>query len=272
MPLRRTLVAALTAACLFPPLAGAAETAKLTVTGASTLAPLVSEIAHRFENANPGVRIDVQTGGSSRGVADVRRGIADIGMVSRVLKPDEDDLTVNIVARDGVGMIVNTANPVDPLSRDQVIGIYTGRITNWSQIGGPDRPITVVNKAEGRSTLDIFLEHVQLKPTDVKAHIVIGDNEQGVKVVAGNPWAIGYVSIGTAEYHAQAGTPVRLMALGPVVATTGNVANGTYGAARPLNLVTAKPPEGVAARFIAYSQSPAVHDLIHDQYFVPAPR
>lgn len=166
-------------------------TGKLVITGASTLAPLIAEIGKRFESLYPTVRIDVQSGGSSRGVADARQGLADIGMVSRSMKEDERDLSAFPVARDGVCPILHQENPVQALTDEQVIAIYTGKITNWKAVGGTDAPITVVNKAEGRSTLEIFLHYFKLKNSDVKAQVVIGDNEQGVKTVAGNRNAIG---------------------------------------------------------------------------------
>jgi phosphate transport system substrate-binding protein len=263
---------ALAVLCLAPTVANAELKGRVTITGASTIAPLMSEIAHRFEDENPGARIDVQTGGSSRGIADARSQVADIGMVSRDLKDDEKDLTAFTIARDGIGLIINAANPVPTITRDQVLGIYQGTITNWNRIGGPDRPITVVNKAEGRSTLELFLAYFSLKPTDIKAHVIIGDNEQGIKVVAGNPGAVGYVSVGSAEYNVEVGTPIRLLPFGDVPATTANVANGTYSALRNLNLVTSKAPEGLVKAIIAYAQSPAVDDLIREQFFVPIAR
>ena len=127
-------------------------TGKLVITGASTLAPLISEIGKRFESLYPTVRIDVQSGGSSRGVADARQGLADIGMVSRAMKENERDLSAFPVARDGVCPILHQENPVQALTDEQVVAIYTGKITNWKAVGGTDAPITVVNKAEGRST------------------------------------------------------------------------------------------------------------------------
>jgi phosphate transport system substrate-binding protein len=180
---------------------------KLVITGASTLAPLIAEIGKRFEGLYPAVRIDVQSGGSSRGVADARQGLADIGMVSRAMKEDERDLSAFPVARDGVCPILHQENPVQALTDEQVVAIYTGKITNWKAVGGVDAPITVVNKADGRSTLEVFLQYFKLKNVDVKAQVVIGENEQGVKTVAGNRNAIGYVSIGTAEYDAAHGVP-----------------------------------------------------------------
>jgi phosphate transport system substrate-binding protein len=268
----QTLFAAFAISILFMPVADAEFKGKVTITGASTIAPLVSEIVHRFEEKNPGVRIDVQTGGSSRGIMDARSQAADIGMVSRGLKENEKDLQAFTIARDGIGLIINSANSVPRITRAQVIDIYKGNVRNWKQIGGSDLPITVVNKAEGLSTLDLFLEYFSLKTSDIKADVVIGDNEQGIKVVAGNPGAIGYVSVGTAEYNVEAGTPIRLLSLGDVPATTVNVANGTYSALRDLNLVTKNPPEGLIKAVIDFAQSPEVDDLIREQYFVPVAR
>ena len=223
---------------------------KLVITGASTLAPLIAEIGKRFESLHPKVRVDVQTGGSSRGVADARQGLADIGMVSRAMKEDEKDLHAFPVARDGVGMIVHKENPVQALSDEYVIAIYTGKITNWKDVGGKDAAITVVNKAEGRSTLEVFLHYFKLKSTDIKPHVVIGDNEQGVKTVAGNRNAIGYVSIGTAEYDESQGVPIKLIPVGGVAASTETVGNGTFPISRPLHIVTRTPPIGLAKAFI----------------------
>jgi phosphate transport system substrate-binding protein len=268
----RTFATAVAISGIFSSVAYAELQGKVTITGSSTIAPLVSEIAHRFEEQNPDVRIDVQTGGSSRGVADARGGAADIGMVSRSLKETEKDLTAFTIARDGIGLIINSANPVPKISRDQVLDIYKGKLTNWKQIGGIDMPITVVNKAEGRSTLELFLEYFSLKTSDIKAHVVIGDNEQGIKVVAGNPGAIGYVSVGSAEYHVDAGTPIRLLPFGDVPATTANLANGTYSAIRDLNLVTRGQPGGLTKAVIDFARSAQADDLIREQYFVPVAR
>jgi len=244
-------------------------TGKLVITGASTLAPLIAEIGKRFESLYPTVRIDVQSGGSSRGVANARQGLADIGMVSRAMKEDERDLSAFPVARDGVCPILHQENPVQALADEQIVAIYTGTITNWKAVGGTDAPITVVNKAEGRSTLEVFLHYFKLKNVDVKAQVVIGDNEQGVKTVAGNRNAIGYVSIGTAEYDATHGVPIKLLPIGGVAASTESVRKGSFPLSRPLHLVTRTSPSGLAKAFIEYAQSRAVHDLIKQQYFVP---
>ncbi len=244
-------------------------TQRLVVTGSSTVAPLVNEIARRFELAHPEVRIDVQTGGSSRGITEVRHSIAAIGMVSRALKPDEGDLRAFAIAQDGIGIIVHAGNPVAGLGRQQIADIYTGKITRWNALGGTDARITVVHKAEGRSTLELFLDYIQRKNSEIKPHVIIGDNAQGIKAVTGNPQAIGYVSIGAAEFEVRRGSPLRLLPLDGRAASVEAVRQGVFPLSRPLNLVTLGEPHGLARQFIEFARSPQVHDLVEAQYFVP---
>lgn len=244
---------------------------KLVLTGSSTIAPLAAEIGKRFESLHSNVRVDVQTGGSSRGVSDARAGLADIGMASRALKDDEKDLLSFTIALDGISVILNKANPVEALNKQQIIDIYTGKIINWKDVGGNDAPITVVNKAEGRSTLELFLHYFGLKNTEVKPQVVIGDNQQGIKTVVGNLDAIGYVSVGTAEYEASQGAAIKLLPLEGIAASVENVRNRSFPLSRPLNLVTRTEPVGLAKDFIEFARSPQVNDLIEAQYFVPVP-
>lgn len=268
MLLRRLIVTLLaTLSLIQAPLLKAADN-RLALTGSSTVAPLALEIGKRFEKLHPGVRVDVQTGGSARGVIDARSGLTDIGMVSRDLKPEEGDLTPYTIALDGIGIILHRDNPVASLSDDQIKAIYTGRITNWQEAGGKDARITVVNKAEGRSTLELFLHYFQLKNSAIKPQVVIGDNQQGIKTVTGNPNAIGYVSIGAAEFEAAQGTPIKLLPMEGISASVESVRNGSFPLSRPLNLVTKGTPSPLAQRFIDFAQSEAVDDLIEAQYFV----
>ncbi len=233
------------------------------------MAPLVAEIGKQFETRHPGVRVDVQTGGSSRGIADVINGVADIGMTSRALKSQELHLHGSVIAQDGITIILHRSNPVQELTDDQIRAMYTGGITHWNQVGGPEAPITVVNKAEGRSTLELFLDYFQISNRDIHAHVVIGDNEQGIKTVAGNPHAIGYVSIGTAQYDATHGIPIRLLPLQHIPATIETVREGRFPLSRPLILVTKFLPTGLIKTFIDFARSSQANDLILKQYFVP---
>ena len=264
---RRTALASAAVALALIGRAHAAE-GKLTLTGSSTVAPLALEMAKRFEKQNPGVRIDVQSGGSSRGIADARSGVAQIGLVSRALKAEERDLVAHTVALDGISLILHRSNPVASLSDAQIKAIYTGQVRNWREVGGPDLPITVVNKAEGRSTLELFLHYFALSNSQIKPQVVIGDNAQGIKTVAGNVGAIGYVSIGAADYEARQGTAIKLLPMGGVAASLAQVRAGKFPLVRPLNLVTRGEPKGLALAFIRFAKSQAAHDLVEAQFFV----
>src|SRR2546423_1509646 len=122
---------------------------RLVLTGASTVAPVAEEIGKRFESLHPGVRVDVQTGGSSRGIHDAREGLVDIGMVSRALKDSERDLHAYTIAYDGIAMILHASNPVRTLTARQIVDIYSGKNRDWSELGTGKGTIVVENKAEG---------------------------------------------------------------------------------------------------------------------------
>jgi phosphate transport system substrate-binding protein len=265
------LLAAALGACGRPAASGTATfgDGRLTLSGSSTIAPLAGEIAKRFEAAHPGVRIDVQTGGSSRGVADARRGTVQVGMVSRALGSTETDLAATRIAMDGVAIIVHATNRVTQLSDAQIVDIYTGRIANWSAVGGTDAAITVVNKAEGRSTLELFASHFKIDRTAITAHVVIGENLHGVRTVAADPHAIGYVSVGTAEFERTNGVPIKMLPMNGVEASTATVRDGRFPLSRPLNLVTAGQRSRLVDAFLTMAASAAVNDLIEGQFFVP---
>jgi phosphate transport system substrate-binding protein len=247
--------------------AGLSGTIKLA--GSSTIAPLASELARHFEASHPGCRIDVEMGGSTRGVMDARSGQVDIGMVSRALKAEERDLIPFLVARDGIAMIVHAGVPIQELSREQIIALYEGRTKSWNDLGGPDLAVTIVNKAEGRSTLELFLHHFNLDAKDIQASVVIGDNQQGIKSVASIPGAIGYVSIGSAEAAVADGVGIRILPLGGVTASTEHVIDGTFPLARELNFVTKSPPTGLARAFLDYALSSDAAPVTEELYFVP---
>lgn len=246
-----------------------AKVVRLTITGSSTIAPLMSDIAKVFDANNRAVKTDVQSGGTSRGITDVRKGTAQLGMVSRALYPEEQDLQALLVARDGISMVVNKANPIQRLTRDQVIAIYTARIKNWKELGGPDMPITVVSKAEGRSTLEIFSAYFGLPYREIKAHAIVGDNQQEIMTISASKGAIGYVSIGSAEYEQGKGSPIKLIELDGFTPSTANVARGAYPISRDLNLVFKKPVTKESQSLLDFMTTADARKLITGHFFIP---
>ncbi len=227
-------------------------------------------MAKRYEEANPGVRIEVQTGGTSRGISDTLSGVADLGLASRVLTDEEaEKLTAHRIAADGVCVVLHKDNPVNDLSKQQLIDIYTKKVTNWSAFGGPDATIVVANKADGRSTLEVFLGFVGLDKADVKADVVVGENLHVINSVVSNPNTIGYVSIGTAATEAQGGTPIKLIATDGIAATTENVASSTFPITRPLTIIEDAETSPAAKAFLDHLKSPEINDIIEKHFFVP---
>jgi len=241
----------------------------LLITGSSTMAPLVSAVAKRFQAQHAGVNIEVQTGGSGRGLADARQGKADIGMVSRALGEAEQDLVGLPIARDGVAVVVHKDNPVRSLSDAQVAGIYTGKLTNWKQVGGRDVRILTVVAEEKYSSTELFNHYFDLTRDTIKAQRVVGDNALRIKLLAENRDAILYVSVGEAERNAQSGVPIRPLPAGGVAATSRNIRNGNFPISRPLTLVTRGQPTGLAKVFIEFCVSSQVTDLVIAHDFVP---
>lgn len=198
---------------------------KLLISGSSTMAPMIVAIGKRFSATRPGVQIEVQTVGSGRGIEDVMKGKADIGMASRALTDKESGLYSFAIARDGVCLVVHKDNPVRSLTNRQVLDIYTGKINSWSRVGGKDAPVAPINAKEGFSSVELFTHYFDIKYADIKAQIVVSDNLERVKALIENPNGITYISVGTAQHAADTGAPIKLLPIDDVAATTKNIRN-----------------------------------------------
>lgn len=270
---RRTAVIAVLAGWLFgaiaPAVTHAAETDDIRLAGSSTIAPVMLEIAKLFEQSGDAPRVFVETGGSSKGIIDLRKGLANIAMVSRPLKPREADLSAHIIARDGIAALLHAKNPVTEISKQQLRAIFTGDITNWAELGGTDSDIIVISKGEGRATSVVFNAFLEVTADQIRGDLVAAENAQMIKTVSLIPDSIGYVSIGAALMDMSFGVPVKLVALGPVAATLENVANDSYTAIRPLNLVTEAEVSPSIRDLIEFSSTEAVSSIIRDLSYTP---
>ena len=153
---------------------------RIQLSGSSTVGPLIDEIGKRYEKENPGVRVEVQTGGSSRGIADAANGLADIGMSSRALKESEKKGRQSWpIAMDGVCFIVHQSNSVGELSKSQLLSIIRGETKNWQDVGGQDQPIVFINRAAGRSELELVTKFFDVEPEELAADLIAGENQLG---------------------------------------------------------------------------------------------
>src|SRR4030042_864606 len=143
-------------------LGGCAQSASGTITeaGSTTIQPVAEKLAAAFKDKNPDITVTIQGGGSSVGIKSAADGTVDIGAASRELKPDEPKLVKHLLARDGIAMVVHPDNSVTGLTKDQIIKIFAGEITNWSEVGGSNGTITVIAREEGSGTRGAFEEMV----------------------------------------------------------------------------------------------------------------
>jgi len=238
------------------------------VAGSTSVQPYVELLSEEFEILYPGRGIDIQGGGSSAGITAAESGAADIGMSSRWLKRTEEDLWSIEIAKDGLAVIVHPNNPVTNLSLEQVRNIYSAAITDWSQLGGRQARIHLIAREEGSGTRSAFEEMVM--GTDSSARritpraIVQNSNGSVRQLVAGDPNAIGFISLGLVDRS------VKAVRLAGVEATPENVKNGSYSLFRPFLFVSKSiPPTGLAMEFIRFILSPQGIELMTQEGLIP---
>jgi phosphate transport system substrate-binding protein len=260
---------------LMPPLAAAqtssgkgAPPRSLVVSGSSTIFPLMTDIVRRFERLDPGVSIEVRSGGSGRGISDLRAGISDIAMVSRQLSDNERDLFAFPLCRDGAAIVVHRSNTLKELSSRQLSEILTGRISDWKQLGARPGAIKLVWRTETQAIPELILQHLKLEPEQVRSHITIFENADAIAFVANDRNAITLAALGVAERSTKFGVAIKVLAYEGVPSSARAVRDHTYLLSRPLSLVTRSTPTGLQKRLIDYAASSAVTDLHEKNGFV----
>lgn len=207
---------------------------KITISGSTSVGPIVEILGEDFEAKNEGVSIEVQQIGSSAGIKNAIDGTSQIGMASRDLKDEEKaaGLKETQIAIDGIAVITNKNNGVKDLSLEQVKDIYTGKITNWKEVGGNDAPIVVVSREDGSGTRDGFQENVGFESEELTKDAQISDGSGNIKsIVEGNENAIGYISFGYVDEN------VNALTIDGVELNAENVKNDSYAIARPFLFV-----------------------------------
>jgi phosphate transport system substrate-binding protein len=245
---------------------------EIVVTGSTTLLPIAEQAAEQFEEFAEGTNVLVSGLGSSAGIEAVYAGTSNIGTSSRDLKGDELDLGLvdTPVAYDGIAVIVNPNNPVDGLSVSELRAIFAGEITNWSEVGGEDRPINLVNRDEASGTREAFSKIVMSGEAefDRRATVLPGTG-QVRDVVARSKGAIGYISVGFVEPRFT-GTRVKALDVDGVTPSEETVATGEYPIARILHFFTKGEPAELTKRYIDFVLSDTVQDgVVVDAGFVP---
>ncbi len=258
-----------------PAPAAEALSGTLTLAGSTTVQPLAEKAGEAFMDMNPDVTIEVQGGGSSVGITAAADGTADIGNASREVKKEEleanPEFQIFTVAKDGIAIVVNPDVTLDNLTKDQIRAIFSGEVTNFNEVGGPDAPITVVAREEGSGTRGAFeemvMEYKDANGEKVVAPIIanaILQNSNGAvrTTVAETPNSIAFLSFGYLD------DSIATVNVEGIEATVENVLNDTYPIARPLNMITNGDPNPVAKAFIDFLLSDAGQAIAVEEGFI----
>jgi len=258
------------------------QTGNIVVKGSDTMVNLASAWAEAYQLTHPGVKVSVSGGGSGFGITALIDGTTDICNNSRPWKPEEIERAKNekgfepvqtIVALDGVTVVVNPQNPVNDLTIDQLAAIYTGKITNWREVGGLDAPIVVLSRDSNSGTHVFFKEHV-LQAKDKNAEY--GSDVQFLPTsqsihdeVARNPNAIGYFGLGYLSANVKALGIKKDASSVAVKPSLESIKDGSYPIARPLFVTTRGQPEGIIKEYIGWILGPEGQRIVSELDFVP---
>ncbi|MCX7680859.1 MAG: PstS family phosphate ABC transporter substrate-binding protein [Anaerolineae bacterium] len=250
--------------------------------GSDTLVNLALAWAERYMEEHPEVRISVTGGGSGTGIAALINGTVDIANASRAMKEEEiEAANANgimpvefIVARDAIAVVVHPSNPVDRLTMQQISDIYTGKIVNWSQVGGEDRPIVLLSRESNSGTYLYFLEHV-IRLGDPNSELLFSPetllmpSSEGISAeIRQNPNAIGYDGLGYVTPDQKVVAVARDPSSPYVLPSVETVNDGSYPISRPLYMYTAGEPQGEVKRYIEWILSEG-QAIVPELGFVP---
>ena len=247
--------------------APAALSGTVATDGSTSMEKVIGALGEAFMEANSGVNFTYNPTGSGSGITAVSEGRCDIGLSSRALKDSEvaSGLVGTVLAYDGIAVIVNPANTVEDLDIETIAKIYTGEITNWSEVGGADAEIVLVGREAGSGTRSGFEE---LTETVDKCQYRQELTSTGdvITAVAQNPDAIGYASLASVK------DSVKALKVAGVTPTEETVKDGTYLIQRPFVLVTKEGVElsPVAQAFFDYATKGQANDIITASGVVPA--
>jgi phosphate transport system substrate-binding protein len=236
----------------------------ITVAGSTAFQPFAEKLADQYMQSHPEATITVQGGGSSLGIQSALAGTAQVGMADLVtLPPEASGLTAMVAARDGIAVIVNPLNPLKDLSTGQIRDIFNGKIRNWKDAGGEDRPIRVVSRETGSGTRSSF-EDIIGGISLLKESLVQDSNGTIRETVANDRDSIGYLSLGLLN------DKVRAVKVDGGVCSDEAILAGRYKLVRPIYLLTQANASGVAADFVAYVLSSLGQDTIRRNGLLPA--
>ena len=238
----------------------------LRIAGGTAHIPVMKESAKQIINFNPDIQISIGGGGSGLGIKQAGEGLVDIGNAGRKAT-DEEVSKFNLKllkwAVDGVGVVVHPGNTVQTLTSDQLQNIFAGKVTNWKEMGGSDQRINLYTRDEASGTRKVFWKKALAKgDIAARANVVVSNGAMKTSV-AGDPFAVGYVSVGHID---ESVAPVALDGVTPTMET---VRSGKYTVARGLYSLTKGEATGLAKLFLDFIISPTGQQIVAEKGFIP---
>ena len=251
--------------------------------GSDTIVNLALAWAEEYQTIHPEIRLSVTGGGSGTGIAALINGTVDIANASRQIKEEErENALANgsepvefVIARDAIAVIVHLDNPVDHLTLQQISDIYSGKLTNWSQVGGEDRPIVRLSRETNSGTHVYFLEEVirlgeKGNTTLFSRDTLLLPSSEGITAeIRQNPNAIGYDGLGYVTEEMKVLGVASADGEEFVFPSQETVNSGAYPIARDLYMYTNGQPDGVVAAYLSWILSPEAQAIVSELGFVP---
>lgn len=259
------------------------STAYIENKGSDTIVNLALAWAERYQAQHADVRISVTGGGSGTGIAALLNGTVDLANASRQIKAEEVETArsqgieplEHIIARDAIAVIVNSENPVSELTLHQIADIYSGKITNWSGVGGEDKPIVKLSRETNSGTHVYFLETVlRLGKSDDKTlfsmdTLLLPSSEGIISEVRHNPNAIGYDGLGYVPHDVKTIAIAKEAGGEYVLPSIETVNDKSYPIARDLYMYTNGEPTGIVKEYLDWILSAEAQEIVAELGFVP---
>ena len=256
--------------CLAAPLqvAGEGPSGSLVIAGNGPEMPMIEQLARTFEKANPRAYVDILWDDNSKPIEMVKSGQAHIAVTGK----EEEGLNATQIGWDGIAVMVNLSNHTREVTAQQVADIFSGKVRSWSDLGGPETRILLIDRPRNRNIRDTFEQFLGIAGKIPDSAKVIGPDDKAIKTVAGTlpPLsAVTYLSLGQALAAVTTGVAVRLLPLDKVEPEGPTVKDGRYKLRRPVLLLTRKESNPTADAFLAFVLSKEAQTIIDNEAYTP---
>ncbi|OLC80288.1 MAG: hypothetical protein AUI21_09100 [Nitrospirae bacterium 13_1_40CM_2_62_10] len=269
--IERVLMAlGLVVTCVVVPLqvAGEGPSGSLVIAGNGPEMPMIEQLARTFEKANPRAYLDILWDDNSKPIEMVRSGQAHIAVTGK----EEPGLNATQIGWDGIAVMVSLSNHTKEVTAQQVADIFSGKVRSWSDLGGPETRILLIDRPRNRNIRDAFEQFLGIAGKIPDSAKVIGPDDKVIKTVAGTlpPLsAVTYLSLGQALAAVTTGVAVRLLPLDKVEPEEPTVKDGRYKLRRPVLLLTRKESNPTTDAFLAFVLSKEAQTIIHNEAYTP---